>query len=331
MISVLLPFRNAAPTLRQAAESVLTDMRAVDELVLVDDGSTDEGPVIASALATTDDRIRIVRCGGEGLAAALSRGLSACRGEWIARMDADDVSLAGRLECERHMLEHDSSLAVVATCVEVFGAPGDGIERYVAWQNSVISPLEHARSVFIEAPVCHPSTMIRRSALESVGGFRAGPFPEDYDLWLRLLAAGHRMAKVPRVLFRWRVHEQMTTKRDPRMSLEAIRRLRAEHLARWLGGRVFLIWGAGPAGRRLARELEVWGARASRFIDIDPKKIGRTRRGARISDPDEGLERARAEGALVVVAVAARGARDQVRHHLLARRFIEGEDFVCAS
>ena len=330
MISVLLPYRNAETTLGEAAASVLADMGARDELVLVDDGSADGGPAVAAELARRDRRVVNVASGGVGIARALMRGLERCRGELIARMDADDVSLPGRLAAERDLLESDPALGAVATRVEPFGASvGDGIRRYVAWQNDLVTPEDHARSIFVESPVCHPSTMIRRAALDAVGGFHEGPFAEDYDLWLRLVDAGWGMAKVPRVLFRWRIHGRNVTWNDPRLSFDALRRLRARHLARRID-RTFGIWGAGAYGRRLARELDANGARVSFFVDIDPLKIGRSRRGAPILDVDRGLERARREKALVVVAIAVFGARDIVRRRLAEHGFVEGRDFVCA-
>ncbi|MDF2694310.1 MAG: hypothetical protein K0S65_2693 [Labilithrix sp.] len=331
LISVLLPYRNAAATLAEAATSVLDDMCADDEMILVDDGSSDDGPSVAATLAATDTRVRNMASGGVGIAGALMCGVAACRGEWIARMDADDVSLPGRLAAERALLESDPSLAVVATQVEPFGEKvGDGSRRYVDWQNGLVSAADHARSIFVESPVCHPSTMLRRSALEAVGGYHSGEFAEDYDLWLRLIEAGWGIAKVPRVLLRWRIHGQNTTWTDPRLSFAALRRLRARHLARRLD-RAFGIWGAGAAGRRLARELAQAGARVSFFIDIDPLKIGRLRRGAPVLTIDAGVARAQRENALLVVAVAVAGARDIVRAQLLERGFVEGADFVCAA
>jgi cellulose synthase/poly-beta-1,6-N-acetylglucosamine synthase-like glycosyltransferase len=331
VISVLLPYRDAATTLGEAASSVLCDMRNDDELVLVDDGSRDDGPAIAAELAASDGRVVKVSSGGVGVVGALVHGLARCRGEWIARMDADDVSLPGRLAAERELLESDPSLGAVATRIDLFGTNvADGIRRYVDWQNGLVSAADHARSIFVESPVCHPSTMLRRSALEAVGGYHAGEFAEDYDLWLRLVEAGWGIAKVPRVLFRWRIHGQNVTWTDPRLSFAALRRLRARHLARRID-RAFGIWGAGAAGSRLARELGENGARASFFIDIDPLKIGRTRHGAPILTVDRGLVRARDEGALVVVAVAVFGARDLVRARLAEHAFVEGRDFICAA
>lgn len=329
MISVLLPFRNAASTLDEAISSVLADMRASDELILVDDGSTDGGPAIAGRRAR-DPRVICVTTTGLGLPGALGRGLEACRGDLVARMDADDVSLPGRFAAQERLLRSDEALGAVATLVEPFGDPGPGMERYLAWQNGLVTAEDHARAIFVEAPICHPSAMLRRAALDAVGGFRAGDFAEDYDLWLRLVDAGWGIAKVPEVLLRYRVHRAQTTWNDPRLSFEKLRKLRATHLARRLT-RPFVLWGAGACGRRLGRELEIHAARPEYFIDIDPKKIGRTARGRSIVGVDPGLERARREELLVIVAVAAAGARDLIRAKLNEERFVEGADYFFAA
>src|SRR5262249_47537899 len=154
------------------------------------------------------------------------------------------------------------------------------------------------------------SVMIRRSALDEAGGFCDVPWAEDYDLWLRIAARGFGIAKVPRVLFRWRHHAARATLRDPRYARARFHDARARYLAPVLlrMGRPVAVWGAGKTGKRLARALGREGVRADVFIDIDPLKIGRPARGAIIATPDA-LVRGRHT---VVVAVGARGAREIV-------------------
>jgi hypothetical protein len=217
--------------------------------------------------------------------------------------------------------------------VEAFADPGldlgDGLVAYVDWLNTLVSPEEHARDVFVEAPLCHPSVMMRREALLAVGGYRETRWAEDYDLWLRLHAAGYRLAKVPDVLLRWRHRTGRATFTDPRYAPDALREARAFYLAPWLRarGREVVVWGAGQTGKRLARALERNGVRASRFVDIDPRKVGGVARGAPIVAP---AALCRGEQT-VVVAVGARGARAIVRGRLLSMGFAEGDDFICAA
>ncbi len=333
MVSVVIPYRDAAATVVAAVESVLAE-DVVREVIAIDDGSRDGGGERLARIA--DSRVVHVRTEGAGVAKALAMGVGRAHGDYIARMDADDVSLPGRIAAEVEMLERDASLAVVGCPVELTGDTSDdvtdGMRAFVAWQNSVLTRQEHARAIFVEAPLCHPSVTIRRSALDAVGGYRDAPWAEDYDLWLRLDQAGFGFAKVPlnerAPLFQWRQHASSTTRRDVRCSAERMRSARALYLAPRLRGmnRPVDIWGAGPTGKRLARELEKHGVVASRFVDIDVHKIGKTRRGAPVVGR-EALDMAHT----VVVAVGVRGARDLVRADLASRGFIEGTHFVCAS
>lgn len=331
LVSVLLPYRDSAATIEEALRSVLAE-RAVDlEVLAIDDGSTDDGPARVAAIAREDARVVPLATGGIGIAAALAFGAARCRGELVARMDGDDVSLPGRIEAATALLVSTPSLGLAATQVEGFpeGAVGEGLARYIAWQNSLVTPEDHARELFVESPVCHPSVVMRRAALERAGGFADVRWAEDYDLWLRLDAAGWGLAKVPRVLFRWRHREGRLTFSDGRYALPLFDEAKARYLAPKLlrRGRPVTVWGAGKTGKRIARALERHGVAASRFVDIDPRKIGRTARGARISPPGS---LARGEST-VVCAVGARGARDLIRAHLTARGFVEGDDFLFAS
>lgn len=329
LVSVLMPFRDASGTVEEAVASILSQQGVALELVAVDDGSRDDGAERVRALGAGDARVVLVRGEGKGIAAALTRGLVVSRGDVVARMDADDVALPERLARQVEALAADPRLGAVGTRVETLGACGEGMRLYVAWQNAVVSPEDHVRELFVEAPLCHPSVALRREALEAVGGWHDTPWPEDYDLWLRLDAAGWRLAKVPEVLLRWRQRPESLTVTDTRCSQERFREAKALYLAPRLarGGRPVVVWGAGPTGKRLARALEVHGVRARRFVDIDPRKIGRTARGVPIVSP----EALRAGEDALVIAVGVRGARELVRAHLVERGFVEGADFVCAA
>ena len=330
-ISVLLPYRQCEETIEEAVCSTLDQGSVELELIAVDDGSTDRGPARVAALAARHRQIVPLATGGVGIAAALMTGLRAARGAIIARMDGDDVCAPDRLRRQLTLLGADARLGVVGARVTGFPeeAVGEGLARYIAWQNQLVSAADHARAIFIEAPLCHPSVMLRRQALEAVGGWRETGGPEDYDLWLRLDAAGWAMAKVPAVLLGWRHRPGRSTFADPRYARARFLDAKAPHLARRLraAGRPVTVWGAGPTGKHLARALEPCGVRARRFIDIDPRKIGRTARGAPIVGPD-----ALAPGQdTVVVAVGARGARDEIRDRLHAAGMREPIDFVCAA
>ena len=334
-VAVLLPFRDVAPWLDEAITSVRREA-VIDRLVLVDDGSIDASSEIARAHAAGDRRIDLVRTEGIGLVSALALARARTNATYLARMDGDDVSLADRIATSCDHLDAHTGLAAVGTRVEAFPSEqlAQGMERYVAWQNAILTPHEHRASLFVEAPLCHPSVTLRASALDAVGGYRDGPFPEDYDLWLRLDRAGFALAKLDLFGLRWRQREGRQTFRDPRYALDRHRALKAEHLAARLAitprcrEHGFVVWGAGPTGKRLARDLERHDARPLAFLDIDPDKIGRTRRGVPVHAASF-LDRP--SRPFVIVAVGARGARDLITTDLSARGLAPLDDYLAAS
>jgi hypothetical protein len=182
----------------------------------------------------------------------------------------------------------------------------------------------------VESPLVHPAAAIRREALESAGGWRDGAFPEDYDLWLRMVEGGGRLSNVDRTLLDWRESPGRLTRTDPRYDLDRHLALKAAFLARGpLAGRAEVaIWGAGETGRGLADALAPHRIAPALFVDVDPRKIGRKVRGA----PVVGVgEVGRARGLPLLVAVGAPGARDLIRAELGRAGFVELRDYRCVA
>lgn len=331
-VAVLLPVRDAAATVGAAAVSVLRGRYRDLTLIAVDDGSTDASAAALDRLAARDRRVRLLRAPGEGIALALNRALAASDAELVARMDADDVSWPGRLEAQVAALDADPALAAVGGRVRLFprGQLRDGMRRYVAWLNSLTTPALVARDLFVEAPLCHPATLLRRAPLAAVGGWRDGDFPEDYDLWLRLSAAGGRLANLPVTVLDWREGPRRLTRTDARYGLDRHLALKCAALASGpLRGRAEVaLWGAGETGRAFADGLLRVGIRVVAFVEVDRKKVGRTIRGAPVHHFEE-VERLR--GLPLLVAVGAAGARDLIRTELTGRGFEEPRDFRCVA
>lgn len=329
-VSVLVPYRDCGPTLPEALAGLCADPDPARELIVINDGSRDDGPAFVTELARRDPRVIALHTPGLGIVGALAMGLAHARGDLLARMDADNVCDPARIARQRHHLDAHPGLDLVATRVRCFpdDAAGEGLREYVAWQNTLVTADDHAREMFVESPVCHPSVMLRRAALDAVGPWRDLPVPEDYDLWLRMDAAGMRLEKLPETLVGWRHRPGRLTFSDPRYAPTQILAAKAPFLAARVAatGLPLWVWGAGPTGKRLARALEPYGVRAAGFVDIDPRKVGGVARGVAIAGPD-------APGVLVagrcavVAAVGSRGARGLIRAALGARGFVEGRDW----
>jgi glycosyltransferase involved in cell wall biosynthesis len=221
-VSVLLPVRNAERFLREAVDSVLGQTLADLELVVVDDGSTDG---TAAILASYDDpRLRVLSSPGDGLVCALNHGLEHGRAPYVARMDADDVSLPQRLERQVDLLEREPRLGLVATWVSVIDAAGRELREHVL-------PERHgdlARRLLLRNPFQHGSVVLRRSVLDRVGPYRGDyGHNEDYDLWRRLARVAE-LGCVPETLYRYRVHGEAVTQQDRGDRVERRERLRDE-------------------------------------------------------------------------------------------------------
>ena len=202
-VSVVMGVYNGMPHLREALESILSQVGVDLEMIVVDDGSTDVTPDLLAAMAARDQRLHVIRQRNQGLTKALIRGCEAARGVYIARQDSDDYSLPGRLRAQRDLLAADSSLAFVSCWSEAIGPGGEVL-------------LEHQRPADPQAatgllldrvagPPGHGSVMMRRSAYQAVGGYRSELyFAQDSDLWLRLAQVGS-IAYVPSMLYRFRI------------------------------------------------------------------------------------------------------------------------------
>jgi glycosyltransferase involved in cell wall biosynthesis len=346
-VSILLPVRDGAATLARAIASIRAQTFPDWELLIVDDGSLDHTRDLVASAAREDARIHLLARPRAGLVPALNAGLAAARGEFVARMDADDESHPARLAEQVAFLRAPENRAIgLVGCLVEFGgdrAASGGYALHVDWINALTTPEAIALNRFVESPLAHPSVMFRRELVEKHGDYREGDFPEDYELWLRWLDAGVRMAKVPRALLRWNDPPTRMSRLDPRFSPEAFFRTKAEWIARELVGRglltppkhrphakPLLVWGAGRPTRKRAAYLGQHGLRIAGYIDIDARKTTTALGGtgvpvippAALPPPGE---------AFVLGYVSSRGARELIRSELRARGYREGHHFLmCA-
>lgn len=332
-ISIIMPVYNAVQTVERSVQSLREQTERDWELVAVDDGSTDGTTETLQRLARDDRRIRPVSQSHRGIVAALNNGIDQARAPLLARMDADDESLPRRLEHQRRFLECHPDVGVVSCLVWLTGGEGRnrGYQLYADWLNTMITPEQIMLKRFVESPLAHPTVMFRQRIVHEYGGYRDGDFPEDYELWLRWLDRGVRMAKVDSYLYRWHDTPTRLSRSDPRYRPEAFYRCKADYLAAHLRGNVrkpLLVWGAGRTSRKRARMLLDHGIRLRGYVDIDPRKIGRAMADGAVLAPAELPSPAEA---FVLVYVGSRGARPKIRRSLTAKGYVEGRDFLCCA
>lgn len=333
-MSVVMPCYNAAATVERALVSLSVQTYKKVGIVVIDDGSDDGTAAILAAHAQRDGRIRVIRQEHAGIVAALNTGLGAARGELIARMDADDESHPERLARQVAFLAAHPGTGVVGCGVKYAGGAGErGYAEHVRWLNSLHTAEEISLNRFRESPLAHPGVMFRRALVAAHGGYRDGDFPEDYELWLRWLECGVRMACVKEELLVWHDSPRRLSRIDARYRPEAFYRLKASYLGRWLARhnrhhpRV-IIGGAGRVTRRRAELLVEHGVEIAAYADIDRRKIGRRYGTA----PVIGMEEIPgAAECFVVPYVGTRGAAAAWQAFLEAHGFVAGRSYILAA
>lgn len=321
-----MPVHNGGVYLRAALDSILAQSLADFELLIVDDHS-DDGAI--AGLSLQDPRIRLLASEGRGVSHAFNTGLSAARGAYVARMDADDIALPERFQRQLDYLQCHPRVDICGGCVEIFPPErvAGGNRRYQEWLNSCLEPSHIRRELFVESPIPNPTAFFRRAAINRLGGYADPDWPEDYDLFLRADALGMQMGKPPEPVLRWREHDSRLTRTDPRYSIESFQRAKAHCLARGrlAGASEVVLWGAGPGGRLFHDLLQREGVAVSGFLDVHPRRIGGEKRGLPVW-PVEHISNL--EGRFVLVAVGAAGAREKIRRFMQQHRWVEGEQYL---
>lgn len=190
-VSVIIPCYNADRFVGQAIQSILDQTFQDFEIIVVDDGSTDQTPQIVQNF--NDPRLHYLHQENQGPAAARNTGIAAATGEYIAPLDADDLALPHRLAEELEILEKDPALSVVGSGYTWIDEEGQELP-WVAHSWQKYPELNNFRDWLFDCPVVPSATMFRRSAWQDVDGFdNALIGPEDWNFWMRLSLQGHRM------------------------------------------------------------------------------------------------------------------------------------------
>jgi len=199
-VSIVMPVFNGGAYLTEAVESLLAQTLSDFELVAVDDGSDDGSVAVLEGFRERDRRVRPIFAAHQGIVAALNRGVTEARAEYVAIANADDVSIPERLARQARYLDEHEQVAVVGSAVETIdevGRPGHRL-RFPSEPGRVRATLRKHNCF------AHPSVMFRRSVVAAVGGYRID-YAEDYDLWLRI-SERFDLANLEEVLVLYRVH-----------------------------------------------------------------------------------------------------------------------------
>ena len=221
VVSVLMPVFNGREYLAEAMSSILNQTFLNFELLVLDDGSTDESLRILREFEALDSRVRVAARENKGLIVTLNELVAQARGKYIARMDADDVALPDRLAIQLDFLEKNPGVVCVGGSFEII----DGLGRYLTTfiqpsANVEIQGLMLAGHVVIN----HPTIMVRSVSIRAVGGYDTRyEAAEDYDLWFRIGEIGE-LANLNEVVLKYRLHANSVSETSGKKQRESIQR-----------------------------------------------------------------------------------------------------------
>lgn len=259
LISVLLPIYNATPWLSDCIESILAQTANNWELLAIDDFSEDDTWRILEKYAAKDPRIKIYKNVEKGIIPALRLAFAKSEGEFITRMDADDLMPPNKLESLQNILLAKGAGHLSTGLVRYFsdGELQEGYRKYADWLNQLTLLERNYEEIYKECVIPSPCWMLHRTDLIKCGAFDANTYPEDYDLCFRFYKNDIKIAASNTVLHEWRDHATRTSRTDEHYSNQAFFDLKLDYFLalEYYHSRPLVIWGAGKKGKLLAQKL----------------------------------------------------------------------------
>ncbi len=249
-ISIVLTARNEEEYISACISSIQKQTFQNWELIAVDDHSTDETLNILLQLSQQDNRITVLSNTGEGIIPALTLAYSRATGQFITRMDADDLMPEDKLETLYQLLDKKSGYIATGK-VRYFseGILSEGYQKYEDWLNQLCSTHTHWDWVFRECVIASPNWLCHRDCIDQIGGFEGLVYPEDYDLVLKWFRAGIPIISTNKITHLWREHSERTSRNSLIYEQKSFFQLKLQHFAAHFTTSNVLIAGRGSKAK----------------------------------------------------------------------------------
>ncbi|MBJ7879867.1 glycosyltransferase family 2 protein [Gelidibacter salicanalis] len=278
LVSILTPFKDSALFLEDCLNSIINQTYSQWELLIVDDHSSDDSSTIVAAFAKKDPRIKVFKNSGQGIIEALKIAFKNSSGEYITRMDSDDLMATNKLETMVQNLKTHGKGHVALALVSYFceGDLGDGYKNYEQWLNRLTKTGANYTEIYKECVIPSPCWMVHRDDLMACGGFESAVYPEDYDLAFRFYKYGLQCIPSEHILHHWRDYSTRTSRTDEHYADNRFLTLKLNYFLELdrNSDHALVLWGAGFKGKFCAKFLKkhkvpfIW-------ICNNPKKIGK--------------------------------------------------------
>jgi len=307
-----MPAKNTALFLEECLDSILSQTYTNWELLVVDDNSTDKTFDILTDFSKKDKRIQVFKNMGNGIIDALRLAYSKSKGDFVSRMDADDVMAPIKLETMLTALQKVGTGFLATGLVSYFcdGEIGGGFKKYEDWLNGLTRLGNNFDEIYKECVIPSPCWMLYVSDFEKSGAFNPDIYPEDYDLVFRFKAAGLTCLPSDKVLHYWRDYSTRTSRTDPNYADSSFIDIKLSYFLKsdYQKNKKLVVWGAGKKGKHVA-ELLVENNVDFQWICDNPKKIGKDIYGQKLL-PFEALDTI--SNSQIIVTVANENAQQQI-------------------
>jgi glycosyltransferase involved in cell wall biosynthesis len=278
LVSILVPFKNTEAYIGECLDSILKQSYTNGEAIFVDDSSEDASFMIVESLSKQDSRINPLKNDGTGIINALQTAYKRCNGDYITRMDSDDIMTPNRLEIMVSNLQKHGKTHLAVGQVHYFRADGlsDGFARYEKWLNRLTENGSNYSEIYKECVIPSPCWMLHRDDFEACEAFNPNRYPEDYDLAFRFYKAGYTCIPCDDVLLHWRDYSTRTSRTHEHYAHNHFLELKVHNFLdlNYDASRPLAIWGAGTKGKTLAKILISQNIPFYWICD-NPKKIGK--------------------------------------------------------
>ena len=326
-ISILMPVKNTAPFLTECLESVIKQTETDFELIAIDDHSTDESHSILNEYSIRDKRVKVFKNTGSGIIAALRLAYLKSSGNYISRMDSDDVMSLDKLAVLKSNLIDFGIGHIALGKVKYFSATplGSGFKKYESWLNSLIEKGTNFEGIYKECVIPSPCWMVYREDLEKCQAFYPNVYPEDYDLAFRFYKEGLKPIACSQTLHYWRDYSTRTSRTHVHYADHTFLAIKMHYFLKleFDISKNLVLWGAGDKGKKAAKLLIAQNIKFTWICD-NPKKIGKYIYD-QLLHSFTALESI--ENSQSIITVANLRAQIEIRSYFKERNLISNKDY----
>lgn len=325
-ISVLIPFKNEKKFIAQTLESIFSQDEQNFEIIAVDDHSDDNSVKIVSEYTAKDSRIKLFTNNGSGTISALKTALENSSGELITRQDADDLQPTEKLAELKHLLTTNGPGHIATGLVKYFcedKTVGNGFLKYEKWLNNLCRDNSHRKNLFKECVIASSNWMLFKDDLKRIKGIQEAEYPEDYFFVFKVFEHNIKVVSSNKVTHLWRDHPNRASRTLEQYRDQKFFPMKVKFFKKFHGSKNITLWGTGPSGKKLAKELLKEDI-SFHWVSNNKKKIGAVIYGVKIYDYNSLAEK---HPQNVIVSVTQRGSSIEIDSFLTQIDILQRFDF----